>query len=73
MGQGDFPCDSSLYRTDVTKILLLLTSLIIRESMGLSSWLMFNKKAVSKLVGFESCGNWLYNAKYLPKVANIFV
>jgi len=41
--------------------------------MGLDSLLTFNKKAVSKLDGSESCGEWLYNAKYVPKVANIFV
>jgi hypothetical protein len=41
--------------------------------MGLDSWLTFNKKAVSKLVGSESFGEWLYNAKYVPKMANIFV
>jgi len=41
--------------------------------MGLDSWLTFNKKAVSKLVESESCGEWLYNAKYVPKVTNIFI
>jgi len=41
--------------------------------MGLDSWLTFNTKAVSKLAGSESCGEWLYNAKYVPEVANIFV
>ena len=31
--------------------------------MGLDSWLTFNKKAVSKLVGSESCG-----IKFIPFV-----